>query len=186
MNIDELKSTWQQSGNEGDLPEIKQIKNHPKVVRLKIKFGIETILLLTFLASYHEILDGGRKPLWLNILLVASLLAYVANNAVGYRILINRVHGPNIVRSLQNLLAKLRRTSMLSMIASVTFSIALIGFLTFDMQFTGARYAILAGMIATLGIATYTSYRKWESRLNHLHRTLVDFIPPGEKTKFPE
>ena len=179
MDLDELKSTWDQSGgrkkSQSELQWMTRIKNHPKLGRAKIKLIIETILLVAFLSVYHDVLDGGNKPLWLNYTLIGSVLLFISNNIFGYLTLLNPVQGDNIALSLKNLKFKLRRLFILSMVSSFVFGVALMLFLSFNANFTPKRYVLLAGMILTLGIMTYLSYKTWLSRMNQINQSAMEF-----------
>jgi hypothetical protein len=183
MDLNELKSTWQNAGRERksqlELQAMTKINNHPKVRRTKIKFIIEVILLVAFLAVYHDILDGASKPLWLNIMLVSSIILYIANDIIGYVTLLNLVKGHNVAKSLQNLKVKLWRILVVSLITSIGFAVALLLFLTFNIQFTTSKYALLAGMVLTMIIMISVSYKTWIGRVRHIHKSAEDF---GENT----
>jgi hypothetical protein len=179
MDINELKSNWQKSNSERksqtELQRMTRIKNHPKLKRTKIKFIIEVVLLVIFLAVYHNILDGGNKPLWLNIILVISIVFYIANDITGYLALLHPVQGNNIVTSLENLKVKLRRVSIVSLLISMSFAFSLILFLTINIHFTTSKYVLLTGMILTLLIMTYISYQTWISRISQINQSMQEF-----------
>lgn len=179
MDLNELKSAWQNAGRERksqlELQSMTKINNHPKVRQTKVKFAIEVILLVVFLAVYHDILDGASKPLWLNTMLVLSIILYIANDIIGYLTIVNLVHGYNVAKSLENLKVKLWRVLVVSLITSIGFAIALILFLTFNIQFTPSKYALLVGMILTMIIMIYISYKTWISRVRHIHKSALDF-----------
>ena len=152
-----------------------RIKNHPKLGRAKVKLIIETILLVAFLSVYYDILDGGNKPLWLNYTLIISMLLFIGNNIFGYLTLLNPVQGDNITTSLKNLKLKLRRLLILSVVSSFVFGVALLLFLSLNVHLTPKKYALLAGMILTLGIMTYLSYKTWLSRMNQINQSAMEF-----------
>ena len=141
----------------------------------KVKLIIETILLVAFLSVYYDILDGGNKPLWLNYTLIISMLLFIGNNIFGYLTLLNPVQGDNITTSLKNLKLKLRRLLILSVVSSFVFGVALLLFLSLNVHFTPKKYALLAGMILTLGIMTYLSYKTWLSRMNQINQSAMEF-----------
>lgn len=179
MNLNELKSTWENAGGskktQPELEGMTTIKNHPKVRQTKVKFAIESILLTLFLAGYYDALDGATKPLWLNITLITSIVLYVVNDIYGYLTLLNPVQGTNIAKSLERFKSKLQRILVGSMVTSIVFAISLILFLTINIHFTAGKYAVLTGLILTFGIMFYISYRTWISRIRDIRESVHGF-----------
>lgn len=155
------------------------MKNHPTVKGIKVKFMIEIALLILFLAVYHDFLDGATKPFWLNVLLVSSIVCYVANDFYGYATLLNPVQGNNIAKSLEGFRSKLRGILIGSMSTSIAFAISLILFLTFNIHFTVEKYAVLIGIVFTFGVMMYMSYKIWASRIGDIREALSGFRENG-------
>ena len=179
MKFNELKSNWQKSGDktksQSELQMMTKVKNQPKLKRIRIKLIIETVLLIAFLVVYKDAFDGDNKPLWVNIILGASVVLFILNDIIGYFTLQNPINGSNIKQSIDNLTHKLRRLSILSISSSLFFGVSVILFLTSTIHFTKGKYLMLAGMFITLIILTYLSYRNWSYRINHFQKVTEEF-----------
>lgn len=180
MDIHELKSAWKKSGgskkNHDELEQMTKINNHPKLSRVRLKLIIESVGLIVLLAFYYDMLDGNDKPIWLNALFITSIVLFIGNGITGYLTLLNPVQGKDIAKSLSKLKTRLKKIRLFSLLTSFVFALTLISFLTLDIQFTTSKFALLAGMIVTLGVMTYLSYNIWSSRLNQIEKSVSEFI----------
>ncbi|CAN5478011.1 hypothetical protein BH10ACI1_BH10ACI1_15380 [soil metagenome] len=179
MNLEELKSNWKQTGAEqksqAELLMMTKIQNHPILNRIRLKLIIESILLIIFLIVYHNMFDGGNKPLWANITLVISAALYILTDFIGYLILQNPVSGNNLKNSINNLHLKLKRITFFSMLTSFLFGSSVILFFAPTIDFTKGKYLMLAGMIVTLIILMYLSYKNWMFRINRIKTAKAEF-----------
>lgn len=187
MEFNELKSNWQESKSKfkssSELQMMTKAMNHPKLKRIRIKLIIEVLLLISFLVVYNNVLDGHNKPLWINILLGMSAVLFVLNDIIGYFNLQNLIGDSNIKRSLNDLIQKLKRLSILSMVCSLFFGLSIILFLTSTIDFTAKKYLILIGMIITLIALSYLSYRNWSFRINHFKKTTEELKETENQTE---
>lgn len=178
MDLDHLKSNWKNVGKEQKTPEellaMTRIKNHPKVKRTRIKFLIETVLLVAFLMVYYDGFDGADKPFWANMLLICSGSIYILSRFVGWRILRNPIKDSNLKESLQNFHRNLKRISTAILFTSGLFGVAVISFFTTSIDFTKSKYLVLAFMVIVLFLLIYLSTRIWKSRIKSINYTLTE------------
>lgn len=179
MNLDELKSNWENAGtgkkSREELFMMTKIRNHPKLNRIRIKLVIESILLIAFLIVYNNIFDGGNKPLWANITLIIGAALFMLTDFIGYLTLQNPISGNNIKNSLNAFHLKLKRITFFSLIASFIFSLSVVLFFASTVVFTKSKYLMLAGMIITMIVLIYVSYKNWMLRINLIRSAEIEF-----------
>jgi len=178
MEFNELKSNWKESSgtskSQTELKIMTSIKSNSKLKRIRLKLIIESTLLTLFLFSFYTMLDGNTKPIWLNVLLGFSILLFIINGIIGYLTLHNPIKGMNLKISIETFLTKLKRLSIMSIASSLFFGVSLILFLTSTIDLIQNKYLILIGMIITLLVAIYFSYRNWNYRINRFKNTMAE------------
>ncbi len=179
MEFDNLKSNWKKAGagrkDQKELLMMTKIKNHPKIKRIRIKFIIETILIIVFLAVYYDGFDGATKPLWANLLLIGTTSLYIIIRFVGWLVLRSPINGDNLKASLLTFQNKLQRMAVSILLSSFLFGLAIILFFATSIDFTKGKYFMLAGMILSLILLVYISSRNWFKRVESINATLLEF-----------
>ena len=179
MELNELKSGWQNAGGnyrtEADLERMTKLNHHPTLKRIRIKMIIETVVLSFFLVVYYDWIDGDKKPLYANLLLFAGVLLYIFNDVIGYISLAKPVMKENLRSSVQHLLRKVKRLSILSLVISFFYSVCLLAFFLSVVTFTKEKSFILLGMILVLVQVTHISYKVWRNWILKLELQVNDF-----------
>lgn len=179
MELDNLKSNWKKAGigkkSQNELSLMTRVNNHPNIKKFRIKFIIEMILILIFLATYYDGFDGATKPLWANLLLIVTAISYIIVRFIGWLVLRNPIKGDNLKISLINFQNKLKRMAISVLVISFLFGASIILFFASSIGFTKGKYLILAGMILSLILLVYLSSRNWFKRVEGINLTLVDF-----------
>ncbi len=179
MTLDNLKSNWKHTGsrtkNQDQLEQMTKIKNHPNIKRMRIKFIFEAILLTLFLAIYFDGFDGATKPLWANVLLIATTITYILTRVVGWLLLRNPIKGHTLKTSLIRFQRQLRQMALSTRLTAFLFGAAIILFFSTAIDFTTEKYLLLAGMIGTLILLVYLSSRNWNQRIKGIQTTLGEF-----------
>lgn len=179
MELDELKSGWQNAGGNyktnADLARMTKLNSHPTLKRIRTKLIIETITLSFFLVVYYDWFDGDTKPLYANLLLFAAALLYIFNDVIGYFSLAKPVLKENLTLSVQHLLKKVKRLSILSLFISFFYSVCLLVFFLSIVTFTREKSFILLGMILVLVQLTHISYKIWRNWILKLELQERDF-----------
>lgn len=183
MELNELKSGWQNAGGnyrtEADLERMTNINQHPTLKRIRIKMIIETVVLSFFLFVYYDWFDGDKKPLYANLLLFTGALLYILNDVIGYITLAKPVMKENLRSSVQHLLQKVKRLSMLSLVVSFFYSVCMLTFFLSVITFTKEKSFILLGMILVLVQLTHISYKLWRNWILKLELQVKDFAEPN-------
>lgn len=179
MELNELKAGWQNVGGnnktKAELQRMTKLNSHPTLKRIRIKLIIETILLSFFLIVYYDWFDGNQKPLYANLLLFAAVLLYILNDVIGYLTLAKPVMKEDLRSSVQHLLQKTKRLSVLSLLISFFYSICLLAFFLSVITFTKEKSFILLGMILVLMQLTHISYKVWHNWIVKLELQAHDF-----------
>ncbi len=179
MELDELKSSWKQSASNpksrSELEAMTEIKNHPKLKRIRTKLVIEVILLTVLLVVYRDIFDGVEKPLWANVLLVTGAVLFVLNDIGGYMLTKSPLVGASIIESIDKMSTKLRRLSRFSIFSMAIFGASVILFFISSIDMSPEKYWIVGGMGLTLIVMTYMAYRNWSMRIAHFEQTKREF-----------
>ncbi|MDD7888191.1 hypothetical protein [Flavivirga sp. 57AJ16] len=179
MELENIKSNWKNAGkgkrDKTELLKMTEIKNHPNIKKIRIKFIIEAVLLIIFLAVFYEGLDGVTKPLWANALLIVTTTTYIIVRFLGWLVLRNPIKEGNLKKSLISFHNKLKQMAILILLTSFLFGSAIISFFTSSINFTQEKYFVLAGMIITLLFLVYLSSRNWIKRIKGINETLTEF-----------
>ncbi len=179
MELNELKSGWQNAGGnyrtEFDLERMAKLNQHPALKRIRTKLIIETIALSFFLVVYYDWFDGDQKPLYANLLLFVAVLFYILNDVIGYISLVKPVMKENLASSLQRLLSRVKRLSVLSLVVSLLYSICLIVFFLSVVTLTKEKNFILLGLILVFTQLMHLSYKQWRKWIKKLEQQISDF-----------
>ena len=179
MNIDDLKSGWQSAGHEPlsekELAMMTRVRNHPSLRKLRIKLVTEIVALTALLFLFYDGLDGAQKPLAVNILLIAGIVLYIVNNALGYFHIQNPLVSGNIREAVARQARSLKTLAVLSLSSSVVYAAALLFFLTYQTAFTQRKYIILSALIIIFSLLFYYSWISWQRKITHFRQLEADF-----------
>jgi hypothetical protein len=179
MELDDLKSKWKKVGEgkkgKNELLMMTKLKNHPNINRIRIKFLIETILIIVFLLAYYDGFDGAAKPLWANLFLIGAMISYIIARFVGWLVLRNPIKGDNLKTSLIAFQSKLKRIAISVLLTSFLFGLGIILFFASSINFTKEKYLVLAGMGLSLILLIYLSSQNWFKRVKGINATLLEF-----------
>lgn len=179
MNIDELKSGWQQAGgafySEKELAMMTRVRNHPTLKKLRIKMLSEIVMLGVLLFVYYDGFDGADKPFYVNTLLVISICLFILNNAVGYFRIQNPIVAGNIRDSLTRHTRALQHMAILSLITSASYAVSLLLFFTSKIVFDQHKYIILSALIVASMLLFYYSWISWQRKIRHFRQLEADF-----------
>jgi len=180
MDINDLKADWQNAGselvNEEKLKLMTKISQHPTLKKLRIKLILETVFLTVLLFVYYDAFDGDQKPMYANLLLVSSVLLYLANNVLGFLFIKNPIRAENISLSVQKQVLTLKRLSVFSLLSSSIYAVTLIFYFSVSVKFTSFKYVLLSLLIFSFTAIFYFSYKKWKNKIDHFSRVLSMYI----------
>jgi hypothetical protein len=176
MKLDELKSAWKDitvtaKTNEEVLLMLTENK-HPVLRKIRKQLALECIAYLIFLLCYYTMFDGGTRPLFINLLLVASVLFPLIHNLTGYRIAKYLINGTAIRESIQHYYKKMKRYAFISICSRVLFMSGLVLFFTYGLHLKRDAYFSLAGMMLIFLVQLFLLYRLWSKRLHQIGITI--------------
>lgn len=179
MEIDDLKSSWQESGGKPISPEqVKQmtkINQHPVLKKIRFKLLFEALLLCALLLVYYDGFDGDKKPFVVNLLLVICIVIYISNNVLGYLSLRNPVKADNLVLSIQTHISILKKLSVFSLLSSMLYAGSLLLFFASSIAFTQQKYTLIAALVIfTVGMFFF-SIRSWKNKIQRFQKLLDEF-----------
>lgn len=179
MEFDSIKSNWKKAGigikAQDELLMMTKVKNHPHIIKIRIKLIIEAILIIVFLSVYYNMFDGATKPLWANLLLILSAISFIIIRVAGWLVLRNPIRSDNLKKSLAKFQNRLKQMAFSNMLTSFLFGMAIILFFISSVNFTNGKYLLLGGIIFSLILLAYLSSRNWFHRVKSINLTLKEF-----------
>ena len=176
MEQDPLKSAWQginpKAKSNTELQRMLKEGTHPMLKGIRKQMIIETVAYITFLCIYYNAFDGDRKPLGMNILLVAAMLLAIGHNIFNYLFTKRRTEGDNLHQSLNNQLSQMKIHATVSIASRVLMAACLLGFFTAVINFNTSKYWLLAGGIAVYIIQMALLSRIWLGRIRQMKATI--------------
>ncbi|MEQ8358026.1 MAG: hypothetical protein RH860_00970 [Cytophagales bacterium] len=181
MEIDSLKSNWKNTGSglkdQKELLMMRKIKNHSNIKRIRLKFIIESVLVLFFLAIAYEAFDAGNKALWANLIFLGGIIFYLIVRLAGLLLLRNPINGNNLQSSLMSFKIKLQRMAFAVLLSSLLFGLSIILFFSSSVDFSSEKIYLLTGMLLTLFLFVFLSSRIWFKRVETINVTLKELKP---------
>lgn len=179
MELNDIKTTWStvESPRVSD-QEIRAMaseKMHPTLSGIRKQLTIEIIVWSIFLICYYSMFDGDKKPVWINILLVLSVLVPIIHNLMGYRIAKYPVQGTNIRESINKFRSKVKIYAIVSIITRQIYLMGLLLFFTYGITFNPSKYISLAIISSIFLLQLFMSYRIWAKRVKNLGIAVESF-----------
>jgi len=179
MEIDDLKSDWNAieciPKNEETLLLMLQENKHPVLKSIRKQIVFEVIVWSLFLMFYYSMFDGAEKPLWVNLVLITTLLLPICHSIYGYYYNKYLANGSNVKKALDQLYNKLKNYALFSVVIRIGFVCGLLLFFTYNIDFTTTKYYSLAIIGIVLFIQLFVFYRIWNKRLKRIRATIYAF-----------
>lgn len=179
MKLAELKHVWNTVEtpvkSTDDIKLMLSENRHPVLKKIKKQLTIEIVGWSIFLTCYYTMFDGDHKPIWINLILVISVLLPLIHNLMGYRFAKYLVNGNTIRESLKNYLSKVKIYAIVSITCRFLFIIGLLAFFTYGLSFNAKKFMSLAIIILIFLIQLLILYRLWAKRLKRLENAVTIF-----------
>ncbi|MBE8720366.1 hypothetical protein [Sphingobacterium pedocola] len=180
MELNDIKTTWSTvESPRVSAQEIRAMaseKMHPSLSGIRKQLTIEIIIWSVFLICYYSMFDGDKKPVWVNVLLVLSVLIPIIHNLVGYSVAKYPVQGTNIRESLNMYQSKIKIYAIISIITRQIYLAGFLLFFTYGLSFNSSKYLSLAIIISIFLVQLFMSYRIWAKRVKNLGSALASFL----------
>ena len=179
MEIDDLKSDWNavQSipKSEETLLLMLQENKHPVLKSIRKQIVIEVTAWCVFLMVYYSMFDGAEKPLWVNLVLISTLLLPLLHSIYGYYYNKYLANGSNVKKALEQLYNRLKNYALFSVVVRIGFVCGLLLFFTYNIDFTTTKYYSLLVISIVFLIQLFVLYRIWNKRLKRIRATIYAF-----------
>lgn len=166
------------------LKEMLLENKHPVLRQISRQLTIELCGSSAFLFCYYTMFDGDQKPLLINLLLVASIIASLVHNVSGYNLSKHLLKDGNLVASLRYYLLKMKKYAFVSVLSRALFTSGLLTFFCYNITFTPIKYYLLAGCIFLIPIQIVVLSFIWSKRVRVL-KSSIDGLS-GSLTVSPE
>jgi hypothetical protein len=179
MELDDLKNAWQTVKTPdkaaGDIKAMLTENNHPVLKGIRKQVIIEVAAWSVFLVCYYTMFDGDAKPVWINVVLVVSVLFPIIHNLMGYSFARYLVNGKTLKESLTLYLAKVKVYAALSICSRVLFAAGFVVFFTYGLSFNAAKYYSVAIIALIFGFQLWVLSRMWAKRINNIKTAVQGF-----------
>lgn len=179
MEPDNLKSAWKNMATTNRSAEALQgmirENKHPVLKGIRRQMIIEILSWIIFLVVYYDFFDGHRKPFYVNLLLVAAVGFVLIHSVWGYLFTRNLAKGNNLIQSLENYLAGMKRYAIVSVASRVVTILALLLFFTAVIKVDTFKYLVLGGLLLVVVFQAILLSRIWLKRIKHLQESIGGF-----------
>ncbi|CAL1516346.1 hypothetical protein [Chitinophaga sp. MM2321] len=178
MTQDPLKSAWDSATTPSrELTALQAIvdkKSYPVLKDIKTQLTIESISYVVFLLVYYDFFDGDTKPLYANILLVASFSFMLLHNLAGYIVAKRPAAGSDLIQSLKVQLSRLKQYATVSVTSRGLGFAGMIAFFLINIRWTTGTYWTLAAVVLILGVQLFLLRRIWTRRIQKISNTVAE------------
>ena len=180
MELEQLRAAWNDIQTPAKTTEeillmLKENK-HPVLKGIRRQFTFEIIYLSVFLLCYYTMLDGDKKPVFINLILIACVIFPLIHSIMGYRFSKYLVNGVTIKQSIEKYLAKVKIYAVVSIVSRLSYATGLLLFLTYGLNFNTSKYYLsMAIIIICLIIQIALLCRLWAKRLKKLKDAVMLF-----------
>lgn len=176
MELEDLKSTWKNlrtpNKSEEEIRVMLKENQHPVLRAIRKQIIIELIAWIAFLGVYYSMFDGEKKPFLINLALILSLLLPIIIRIYGYWLNSNLDNHANFKTSVENFISRVKTYAFLSVVSNLIFSLGLILFFNYSINFTPSKYFSL-GIIALVFIFQIIILVKiWKRRISELNNII--------------
>jgi len=170
MKDEELKSLWRSAEpdarSQKDILLMLEERRHPVLKSIKMQITIELMGWSAFLACYYSMFDGAMKPLFINIVLIVSVLVPFVHNLYGYNLVKNAADRSSILASLKQHLQRIKIYASASIISRVVFTAGFLLFFSYNISFNSSgRYLFAAIILVLVIIQIIILHKIWQKRI---------------------
>jgi hypothetical protein len=177
MELDDMKSYWknlptESAGPAGAFKTMTKESGHPVLKGIRRQMLIEMTGWILFLIVFYDFFDGHNKPLYLNALVVSTGVFVAGHNLLGYMMARNFNANGSLLQVMSTYVAKVKAYSVISIIARVVSTAAVLMFFVDAIQFTKEKYLMLAGILVVFMVQIGLLIRLWIKRIADLEESV--------------
>ncbi|WP_017258314.1 hypothetical protein [Pedobacter arcticus] len=178
MELEDLRTTWKNIAtpktSENEIKKLLQENKHPVLRKIRKQIIIELIGWIAFLVTYYSLFDGADKPIFINLILVASVLTPITHNLYAYILHRGLVDQSNFREALKRFISRLKTYALLSIISRTIYCSGLLLFFTYNIRFNNFKYSILTVLAFVVLVQILILLKIWNKRINKLNQTLAE------------
>ncbi|SEK17615.1 hypothetical protein [Parapedobacter koreensis] len=172
MDLYELKNLLESEERpKKDRSEIRTLlsaKPHPVLRNVRRQVIIEAIAWGGFLFLVYTAFDADTKPLWLGLLIVLTVSAYLIHLLAGYAQIVAMPADKPLAESLSFAYRRMRRFAMRNLLLRSLLLAAVLFFFGYGISFTPGKYGALLGIAVVFIVQLLLNRGLWLRRLRRL------------------
>lgn len=178
MELDELLQDWKNvpypAKNQATLSTMLKEANHPVLKQIRIQLVIELAGWMAFILLSYAMFDAHKRPIWIVLISLSSLLAPIIHHFVFYRLTRESIGGDNLRLSMHNYMAKLKRYALVNLLLRICLFAGLLLFFTYGLKLNTRRLTSGIVILSIFTIQLILLSKLWKKRISRLANTLSE------------
>lgn len=180
MELNELQNSWKgiktpRLTDQQIYTMIKQ-NDHPSLQKGQKQVLIESACFIIFLFLYYTMLDGNKKPFYINAILVGTVMLNIIQQLSVFALNKNIGAADNIRNTLKGYSGKLSRYYIFTIVTRLGLMAGIIIFSTYNIVWDTNKIILLALLMAVFSIQLFFFHKLWKSRIDKVREDVLYFI----------
>ncbi|MEZ2443837.1 hypothetical protein AB6805_19060 [Chitinophaga sp. RCC_12] len=173
--MDPLKSAWDNAPTpDRDISAIIGKHTSPVLKDIRKQVILEAIGYSIFLIVYYDFFDGDKKPYYLNLLLVVSVLCMLAQSVTGYVLARSPAMEYNLLQSMRKKLHNIRKYALITIFTKILAFAGIFAFFLASIHWTQQKYLTLIPLVIIVGVQAYFQWKIWAGRIYRVKQTVEE------------
>lgn len=173
--MDPLKSAWDNAPTpDRDISAIIGKHTSPVLKDIRKQVILEAIGYSIFLIVYYDFFDGDKKPYYLNLLLVVSVLCMLAQSVTGYVLARSPAVEYNLLESMRKKLYNIRKYALITIFTKILAFAGIFAFFLASIHWTQQKYLTLIPLVIIVGVQAYFQWKIWKGRIYRVKQTVEE------------
>ncbi|MGF6926056.1 hypothetical protein QFZ48_001556 [Chitinophaga sp. W2I13] len=173
--MDPLKSAWDNAPTpDRDISAIIGKHTSPVLKDIRKQVILEAIGYSIFLIVYYDFFDGDKKPYYLNLLLVVSILCMLAQSVTGYVLARSPAVEYNLLESMRKKLHNIRKYALITIFTKILAFAGIFAFFLASIRWTQQKYLTLIPLVIIVGVQAYFQWKIWKGRIYRVKQTVEE------------
>ncbi|WP_436490968.1 hypothetical protein [Chitinophaga sp. ARDCPP14] len=173
--MDPLKSAWDNAPTpDRDISAIIGKHTSPVLKDIRKQVILEAIGYSIFLIVYYDFFDGDKKPYYLNLLLVVSVLCMLAQSVTGYVLARSPAVEYNLLESMRKKLYNIRKYALITIFTKILAFAGIFAFFLASIRWTQQKYLTLIPLVIIVGVQAYFQWKIWKGRIYRVKQTVEE------------
>lgn len=181
MDLHELKNLLQEEQtpkkNLSEIEKLLHTKPHPVLRAVRRQIIIEAIAWAFFLLLVYTAFDAETKPLWVGLLVVMAVSAYLVHLAAGYSRVVATSADKPLIRSLTLAYGRMRRFAFRNLLLRSLLLATVLFFFSYGISFTPSKYGALSAIAVVFIVQLLINRSLWLKRQRRLRNAIVGLTP---------